>query len=157
MVAELALLGLLVAGGITFHIRAKNKRKKQDENFKRFFQKLTNAKEPESIERADLQKAFDPEYWKEYTGSVSLISDAKAKELAVQIYEAWNAGTLWDDLEEEVYEAFQSRFLKSYADVSKVAEAYDTVAGRDLWDHLEDKLSDQEMAEVKRIVSLKNN
>jgi len=152
-------LGMIATISIIAAIAAYRKRKaeKQDAAYEKFSEKLENTEEPEKIERAALQQAFDPNYWKSVvsrTGIHKLISAGDAKTLAKKIEAAWNGGTFWDDLEEEVYDAFNNTKLKTFADVSRVADAYKEkeVAAQDLWKHLEYKLSDSEFATVKGIV-----
>lgn len=148
----LGMIGTISIIAIIVRAYRKKKAEKQDAAHKEFSQQLENQEEPEKIERAALQQAFDPEYWK--TVQHQIISQSKAKSLAKKIEEAWNGGTFWDDLEEEVYDAFKDNTLKTFADVSRVANAYmdEDVAGKDLWKHLEYKLSDSEFAIVKGIV-----
>lgn len=153
-----SVLVALTITGFIVKAQIKKKEEKQDNDFGDFQTKLENTSEPEKIDRAVLQQAFSTSYWKEAVKkrgeNHSIISAAVATELAKQIYEAWNAGSFWDDLEEEVYRAFEDHRLKTFADVSRVAEAYKTkaVANKDLWIHLKDKLSDTEFSKVKAIV-----
>lgn len=139
---------------IAMMVRAYRKKKaeKQDEEHSKFREELENTEEPEKIERAALQQAFDPDYWQSVQHAV--ISQSKANGLAKKIEEAWNGGTFWDDLEDEVYDAFRDTSLKTFADVSRVSDEYKKkeIAGKDLWKHLEYKLSDSEFATVKGIV-----
>lgn len=152
-----AAIGLLVIGSVLLATRKKKKQERTNSDFSDFKAKLTNVKEPEKINRAVLQQAFDPEYWKEARGS-AIVSQSKANELANAIYDAWDSGWFWDDDEDAVYQAFEDQSLTSFADVSRVADAYrsDSVAGKDLWKHLEYKLSEDEFAQVKGIVSQKD-
>ena len=91
---------------------------------------------------------------KEVTITGKVIDEKTALEIAKQIAAAWNAGSFWDDLEEEVYRAFEDHRLKTFADVSRVAAAYKSksIANKDLWSHLKDKLSADEFSKVKSIV-----
>jgi len=146
MIATISIIAMIV--------KAYRKRKadKQNEAHSSFREQLENTAEPEKIERAALQQAFDPDFWR--TVQHGVISKSKANTLAKKIEAAWNGGTFWDDLEEQVYEAFNDALIKTFADVSRVAEEYKQkeVAGKDLWNHLEYKLSDSEFAKVKAIV-----
>gem|GEM_PF-3372818 len=147
---------LALGGGAIYAHKRKKKKEQQDEGYQKFRDQLEHREEPEKIKRAVLQQAFDPDYWKSVSSRLghSLISAANAKKLAQKIKAAWNAGIFWDDLEEKVYEAFENTKLKTYADVSRMADAYRSkeVAGEELWGHLKYKLSEDEFAKVKSIV-----
>lgn len=151
MVVTLTVLGLIIRNVI------KKKKKSQDAAFKKFITSLENTTEPEKIDQAVISRAFSTSYWREVVakkGSGAVITELVAIELAKKIAAAWNGGFFWDDLEDEVYRAFEDHRLKTFGDVSRVADAYgsDKVLGRDLWQHLEYKLSDSEFAKVKSIV-----
>jgi membrane-bound lytic murein transglycosylase B len=155
MIYGIGLVGALTAAVFTAKAIAKKRQKKKDAAFNRFRTELENTTEPENINEAVLNQAFNPTFWKEaLTQGKQLISEKTAIEIAKQIAEAWNAGSFWDDLEEEVYRAFEDHRLKTFSDVSKVADAYRSkaVLSKDLWKHLNSKLSRSEFAKVKSIV-----
>ncbi|MEQ8624475.1 MAG: hypothetical protein RJQ00_06455 [Vicingaceae bacterium] len=154
------IYGLGVIGAITaigFSVKAYNKQQqeKKDKAFNEFRTNLENTTEPEKINKAVLSSAFNPTFWKEIAAKGKrVVGEKTALELAKKISAAWNAGTFWDDLEEEVYRAFEDHRLQTFADVSRVADAYQSskVEGKDLWKHLNAKLSTAEFAKVKSIV-----
>lgn len=155
VIIGLSLLGLLTVTGISVKVYRKKQQEKKDKSFNQFRTTLENTTEPEKIEKAVLSSAFNPNYWKELTAKgKQVISESVAVEIAQQIAGAWNAGTFWDDLEDEVYRAFEDHRLKTFGDVSRVADAYRSskVLSKDLWKHLMAKLSTQEFATVKNIV-----
>lgn len=155
LIYGLGLLGLLSAVGITVKVYKKKQQAKKDKAFNQFRTNLENSTEPEKINKAVLSSAFNPNFWKEITAKgKSVIEEKTAIEIAKQIAAAWNAGSFWDDLEEEVYRAFEDHRLKTFGDVSRVAHAYQSskVESKDLWKHLNSKLSTQEFAKVKNIV-----
>jgi len=155
LIYGLGLIGGLTAIGFTIKLVAQKKQKKKDASFNQFRTDLENISEPEKIDEAVLSRAFNPSFWKEAkTKGITIISEKTAIEIAKQIAEAWNAGSFWDDLEEEVYRAFEDHRLKTFSDVSRVADAYRSkeVISKDLWNHLTSKLSSSEFAKVKKIV-----
>ncbi len=151
----LGVIGALVSIGLIVKTISKRNQKKKDAAFNSFRTELQNTTEPEKINHAVLNQAFNPNYWKEAKAKGrSVIDEKTAIEIAKQIAAAWNAGFLWDDLEEEVYRALEDHRLKTFSDVSRVADAYRSkvVLQKDLWKHLKDKLSSREFAKVKNIV-----
>lgn len=151
----LGLIGALTTIGFTVKAIKKKQTEKKEAAFNQFRTELENTTEPEKINEAVISRAFNPNYWKEVLAMGKAVINKKAAlEIAKQIAGAWNAGSFWDDLEEEVYRAFEDHRLKTFADVSRVAHAYQTkaVLSKDLWKHLIAKLSSSEFAEVKNIV-----
>lgn len=154
-------LSLFTVIGIGIMVYRKKKQNQKNADYLKFSTQLQNNQEPEKINRADLQQAFNTNYWKTVSSNgrtKPVISSTRAKEIAKRIYGAWNAGSFWDDLEQEVYLAFEDQHLQSFADVSRVAYEYTqkSIAGKDLWKHLAYKLSESEFAKVKGIVAKKN-
>jgi len=151
----IGLVGLLTAVGFTVKLYREKLKEKKDQAFNEFRTSLENTTEPEKIDKAVLSSAFNPNFWKEIAAKgTAVIPEKTAIEISKQIAGAWNAGSFWDDLEEEVYRAFEDHRLKTFADVSRVADAYRSkkVLGIDLWKHLNSKLSSSEFAKVKNIV-----
>ena len=150
----IGIIGVLSITGIIVAVQRKRSKEEKDEAFGKFIIDLESSTEPEKINEAVLNKAFNPTYWQEASKKGAVISEGVAIEIAKQIAEAWNAGSFWDDLEEEVYRAFEDHRLKSFGDVSRVSNAYQSknVMNKDLWKHLTDKLSSEEFAKVKNIV-----
>lgn len=143
--------GALIIGIAVYLVRRKTDKK--EEKGEAFIQELEQAIEPEKIKKALLSEAFSPDYWKSVSNQKALIPQKGAFELAKKIDDAWG-GWFWDDDEDQVYGAFEDHRLKSYADVSKVTDQYrsEEIGGGDLWEDLNDKLSDSELARVKKIV-----
>lgn len=150
----IGIIGVLSITGIIVAVQRKRSKEEKDEAFGKFIIDLESSTEPEKINEAVLNKAFNPTYWQEASKKGAVISEGVAIEIAKQISAAWNAGSFWDDLEEEVYRAFEDHRLKSFGDVSRVSNAYQSknVMNKDLWKHLTDKLSSEEFATVKNIV-----
>lgn len=150
----IGIIGVLSITGIIVAVQRKRSKEEKDEAFGKFITDLESSTEPEKINEAVLNKAFNPTYWQEASKKGAVISEGVAIEIAKQISAAWNAGSFWDDLEEEVYRAFEDHRLKSFGDVSRVSNAYQSknVMNKDLWKHLTDKLSSEEFATVKNIV-----
>lgn len=150
--AAFILGGAAILIGISVAI-VRNKKKKKEKEGQEFIEELEQAIEPEKIEKNLLSEAFSPDYWRSVSNQKALISQKEAFELAKKIDDAWG-GWFWDDDEDQVYGAFQDHRLKTYADVSKVTDQYKNggVNGGDLWEDLNDKLSDSELARVKKIV-----
>lgn len=150
----IGIIGVLSITGIIVAVQRKRSKEEKDEAFGKFIIDLESSTEPEKINEAVLNKAFNPTYWQEASKKGAVISEGVAIEIAKQIAAAWNAGSFWDDLEEEVYRAFEDHRLKTFGDVSRVSNAYQSknVMNKDLWKHLTDKLSSEEFATVKNIV-----
>ena len=158
MLYGIGAIGLLTGVGLIVNAVIKKKNAKKNESFNKFRTELENTTEPEKINEAVLNKAFNPNFWKEISSQgKAVIDENTALEIAKKIAAAWNAGTFWDDLEEEVYRAFEDHRLKTFGDLSRVAHAYQSkeVIGKDLWKHLNSKLSTSEFAKVKNIVAKK--
>jgi len=154
VIYAISLVGVISISGIVIGVHRKRTKEKKDQAFGKFIEELESAKEPEKINEAVLNKAFNPTYWQEASQKGTVISEKVALEIAHRIAAAWNAGSFWDDLEEEVYRAFEDHRLKTFRDVSRVSHVYQSekVLGKDLWKHLISKLSSEEFAKVKSIV-----
>ncbi len=152
LVYGIGLIGILSLTGIIVGVQRKKSKEKKDQAFGKFIGDLESSTEPEKINEAVLNKAFNPTYWQEASKTGSVIAEKVAIEIAKQIASAWNAGSFWDDLEEEVYRAFEDHRLKTFGDVSRVSHAYKSKMNKDLWKHLSAKLSSEEFARVKNIV-----
>jgi uncharacterized protein YdbL (DUF1318 family) len=150
----ISIIAILSITGIVVTVQRKRAKEKKDRAFGKFIGDLESSTEPEKINEAVLNKAFNPTYWQQASKNGSVISEKVAIEIAKQIEAAWNAGSFWDDLEEEVYRAFEDHRLKTFSDVSRVSNAYQSksIANKDLWKHLSAKLSSEEFAKVKNIV-----
>ncbi len=154
--AFIGVTSLLLISGIA--LMSRKQKKKKEAASESFTDELERNIEPSKIDSALLSEAFSPTYWKsdksKQSNAKPIISKEIALEIAKQIYGAWDAGLFWDDLEDEVYRAFSDYRLKTFADVSRVANEYGSkeVAGKDLWKHLNSKLSSSEFAQVKKIV-----
>tara|TARA_R110000868_G_scaffold250694_3_gene507432 strand:+ start:995 stop:1486 length:492 start_codon:yes stop_codon:yes gene_type:complete len=151
---SIGIIGTLSVAGILVSVFRKKAKEKKDQAFGKFIGDLESSTEPEKINEAVLNKAFNPTYWQEFSKKRAVISEKVAIEIAKQIAAAWNAGSFWDDLEEEVYRAFEDHRLKTFGDVSRVSFVYQSksIANVDLWKHLSAKLSKKEFAKVKNIV-----
>jgi len=95
-----------------------------------------------------LNKMWNPNTWKVARKGATLLKVDAAKKFAKQISDSW--GILNDD-EQAVYNVF--RQLKTPEQVSEVADFYQLLTGKDLYQDLFHRLSDSELSTVNQIVS----
>ena len=81
VIYAISLVGVISISGIVVGVHRKRTKGKKDQAFGKFIEELESAKEPEKINEAVLNKAFNPAYWQEASQKGTVISEKIALEI----------------------------------------------------------------------------
>ena len=129
------------------------KNRKQKRNASQFLRKLTVLLNPKTTGLL-AEKAFDIHYYKnlvgKVTGSVLLIKDEVAREVAGKIKDSWGYFYTSDSDVKKINALLLS--LPDQAAISKMADAYLKLTGINLLDEFQSRLDDQQIKSILNTV-----
>jgi hypothetical protein len=145
------LMGLtLVAGGITYGVATRQKKKKQIKAIFDALEKETGA--TGTFEDLEKSAPFDPNYWKSVQDSGKATKYLKAeyaKKYAKQIYDALD----WIDDEDAVFAVYQR--IRNHVQASQIAYYFGRDYKTPLYDYLDDDLNSSEMDKINNYLKVK--
>ena len=149
-------LALKLTGGALFTLFAGSayldlRRRKRDRLARELLREVVRIVNPATTGLLS-EDAFDTAYLDKLLqhvgGRIIVMKESAASRVADLIHDAWS---FWGDDEDQVNSAFRS--LRDKVQVSQVASAYQARHGSNLIDKLEERMDDDEVAEILAIVS----